>query len=173
MAETLCEKEAVKEKENRPLQICFVCTGNTCRSPMAAAVANALAKEEIAGIPEDMKKLATLRLEAFSAGLGAREGDPMAENAKSALQEAGFTVPSHTAHTLTEEEAKGYDYLVGMTSSHVMQLLYSFPAMASKILRMPEEISDPFLCDLSVYRVCLAEIEKGVRTLFFADGVQK
>lgn len=172
MEQTLTEKKTVS-KEHHPLRVCFICTGNTCRSPMAAAVANDLAKKETLGVPEGMKELSTLRLQAFSAGLGAREGDPITENAKLALEEVGIATPSHAAHTLTEEEAKTYDYLVGMTSSHVMQLVYSFPAMASKILRMPKEIPDPFLGDLSVYRACLANIKEGITDLFFADGVQK
>ena len=153
---TLLETEA-----RRARRICFVCTGNTCRSPMAQAVANHLAQTE------------GIALEAFSAGLYAKEGDPITDHAVRALEEAGIaSLPgrefhAHLAHTLTEEEAKGYDLMVGMTPTHVFEMTMRYPALVSRIRCMPSPISDPFGGDLSCYRACLAEILTGVRALFF------
>ena len=54
--------------ENRGLKVCFVCTGNTCRSPMAAAVLNQYGKK--------------YDISAVSAGLFPHVGDPISENAE-------------------------------------------------------------------------------------------
>ena len=81
--------EAVKEQEPKILRVCFVCTGNTCRSPMAQAVTNHLAKK----LGRD--------LTAFSRGLYALDGDPIASCAIAALEGAGIepTADHDTAGT--------------------------------------------------------------------------
>ena len=151
MDEALMEVEGGKPP--RALRVCFVCTGNTCRSPMAEAVVNHLAAEEGRGI------------RAFSAGLYACVGDPIAQNAVTALENAEIKPqPSrdyhtHVAHTLGDEEAESYDLLVGMGKSHVMELMMRHPRMARRILCMPTPISDPFGGDLATYEACLAFIK--------------
>ena len=156
-------------------RVCFVCTGNTCRSPMAEAVTNALARQWIENLPAAVRDAAAPTLEAFSAGLYAAEGEPIAQNAVTALERAGVTpIPSrdyhaHTAHTLTAEEAEGYDLLIGLGGGHTMELLMRFPQLASRITCMPKPIADPYGGDVSTYEVCLAEITDGVRTRLFAE----
>ena len=151
--------EAEEQKPPRALLVCFVCTGNTCRSPMAEAVVNHLAAEEGRGTV------------AFSAGLYAYAGDPIAQNAVTALENAGISphpdrdYHTHVAHTLGDEEAEGYDLLVGMGKSHVMELIMRYPRMARRILCMPTPIADPFGGDLAAYEACLAEITQGVKEL--------
>ena len=165
---------AKSEEIARPLRVCFVCTGNTCRSPMAAAVANALAAKQREELPEAVRACLPLAVEAISAGLAAFEGDPIAQNAVLALEEANIApVPehdyhTHTAHTLTPEVAAQCDRIVGLSGSHVMGLLMQYPQFAGKITGMPKEIPDPYGQDLSVYKTCLAEITEGVKTLLFS-----
>lgn len=164
-----------KTEEARPRRVCFVCTGNTCRSPMAAAVANALAVQFQNELPPAVRDSLPLPVEAISAGLAALEGEPIAQNAVRALEEAGVApVPEHdyrrhTAHLLTPEVAEVCDLIVGLSGSHVMGLLMQFPHLAGKITGMPKEISDPWGQDLSVYKRCLAEITEGVKTLLFSS----
>ena len=154
-------------------RVCFVCTGNTCRSPMAAAVANALAAEPLQKLPQSVRNLTSPELEAFSAGLAAREGDPIAPNAVLALEAAGVcTFPphdfhTHTAHTLCAEEAERYDLLIGLTREHALALLMRFPHLAQRIAPLPEEISDPYGGDEALYRDCLMRITRAVRTMLF------
>ena len=157
------EAEAVERTKDAPktLRVCFVCTGNTCRSPMAEAVANALAKK------------AGKSLEAFSAGLYAAEGEPISLHSVLALKNAevpvveGHDYHKHTAHTLGDE-AETFDLLVGLGRNHAMELLMRFPQLASRITCMPEPIADPYGGSLAVYEESLEQITKGVKDLLFA-----
>lgn len=166
----LCAEKTAQLKDltaKMSRRICFVCTGNTCRSPMAAAVANAMAGKE-----------PSPRLVAISAGLYAGAGDPITPQAVMALERAGVApiagldYHTHTAHTVTEEEADADDLLVAMSGAHAMELLLRFPSAAHKITCMPQAISDPFGGDLVRYEQCLSEITEGVRALFFAEDAR-
>ena len=133
--------------------------------------------KSLAAIPERMRDCATLPVEAFSAGLFAREGDPIAENAVKALKAAGVApvaahdYRTHTAHTLTDAMATEYDLLVGMSGGHVIELMMRYPHLAGRIVCMPSPISDPFGGDEACYRACLSEIEAGVKKLLFEEGL--
>ena len=153
--------EANREQASKPLRVCFVCTGNTCRSPMAQAVVNHLAR--------------TLKrdLIAFSAGLYAVEGDRISSNAVLALERAGIE-PSptcdyrmHTARSLGDGEAETFDLLVGMGRSHAMELMMRYPDQASKITTFEADIPDPFGGSPEVYRACLLQLSHCVKSLFF------
>lgn len=149
-----------------PRKVTFICTGNTCRSPMAAAVANALARSAAGEIPT---------LIATSAGLYAAEGEPITPHAVEALERAdvrpigGLDYHAHTAHTVTEADAESADLLIAVGASHAMELLFRFPSAAHKIVCLPRTIPDPFGGDLARYEACLAEITDGVRALLFGE----
>ena len=68
-------------------RVLFVCTGNTCRSPMAQGLMNHLSNEK------------ELAVQATSAGLAA-DGEPIAENALAALQELGIDMSYHRSRCL-------------------------------------------------------------------------
>ncbi len=172
-------EQKVSREVFRPLRVCFVCTGNTCRSPMAAAVANDLADRFRRALPESVRDSFQPRIVAISAGLDAADGDPITENAVKALEKAGVVpVPGqdyhvHKARRLTREIAQQCDMIVGMSASHVMRLMMEFPDLAGRITGMPSGISDPFGCNLETYCACLAEISEGVKTLLFPTQESK
>lgn len=168
---TVCmeaEQQRLEADTEQRLTVCFVCTGNTCRSPMAAAVANALAQQLQAGEGSP-------RIVAFSAGLYAADGECISPRAVDALEAAGIpAVPerdyhAHRAHTLTAEEAERADLLVGMSAGHCMELLMRYPQAVSKIAGMPESIADPYGGDGAVYAECLTQIIDGVKALLFSS----
>ncbi len=117
-------------------RLLFVCTGNTCRSPMAAALWRQMGGE------------------AESAGLYAREGEPASANAVWAMDELGLDLTGHTARTVTEEMLRAADAAVCMTAGHAQALCARFPSMKDKVFVMPLEIPDPFGGDAEEYRAC-------------------
>ncbi len=155
MSRSTLYAEPVKQETDgkKPEIILFVCTGNTCRSPMAEALFNAL-------FAKDGRR-------ATSAGLYAT-GAPISHNAARALRNRGIEptpdndYTAHISRTVTEEMVREADLVVGMTGNHAMELMFRFPQYASKIFTMPEDISDPYGGDLGVYEVCLGEIEEAI-----------
>lgn len=161
MAELLKDKPARGAcEETQKRRICFVCTGNTCRSPMAEAVANALLKEN-----------GEQQCEVFSRGIYAIENEPLSSGALRALEEAGIEAVrghdfhTHTARNLSPTDVEAFDLLVGMTASHTMELLMRFPAAANRITCMPKTIEDPYGGNAEVYRRCLEQITQGVKQI--------
>ena len=139
--ESLLEKEKTSTAGEKYL---FVCSGNTCRSPMAAAVFNRLKAGE--GILAD------------SCGISAAFGSPMSDNAILALQGIGIFDTEHSSKPVSEELLYEADVIVGMTSTHAARLMMAFPQFARKIKAMPLEIEDPYGGDLDVYKLCLMQI---------------
>jgi len=164
------EKATVKGGSER--FVCFVCTGNTCRSPMAAAVFNNMSLAPEVCTMCDMEKLLNAKnIKALSAGLAAF-GEPISENAVKALEEAG--IPStpkndykgHISCGIELDVMQKCELVVGMSSSHAVRLMAMFPQFASKITCMPEDIPDPWGGSLEDYKECLAKISEGVGKIY-------
>ncbi len=138
--------------ENAPHSVLFVCTGNTCRSPMAAALLSDLAARR------------GLKLAASSAGIYAAEGAPISENAANALLRAGVAdtpqnhYTAHTARRVTEEMLATADEVVALSDTHAFELMMRFPAYVGKISTLALNIPDPFGGDQAEYDACLATL---------------
>ncbi|MBQ8401418.1 MAG: low molecular weight protein arginine phosphatase [Clostridia bacterium] len=156
--EEVLEKSVGEEPEKK--RILFVCTGNTCRSPMAAALYNA--------------KYADPASHAVSAGLAA-DGSGISRNAILALLDMGIRSAeendylSHVSHTVTETDMEKADLVIGMTGRHAMRLLMLYPAYASKITAMPADIADPYGGDGQAYRSCLEQIDRALAEMFLPE----
>lgn len=131
------------------MKIVFVCTGNTCRSPMAAALWRAEG------------------VEVQSAGVHAAHGAPMSTYAQQALADKGLPV-DHASQPVTEELLEWADLVLTMTSSHKEAILYRFPHIEDKLFTYAEyaspdnpfEIADPFGGTLQDYQFTLYQLEE-------------
>lgn len=141
--------------------ILFVCTGNTCRSPMCAALLNE-------------KYSSGNTMHAVSVGLYA-DGSSISRNAAEALSAFGIAdtednhYTAHVSHTVTEEDIMAADQIYGVTPAHAAQLKLLFPAYAGKITTLPLPITDPFGSDLNGYKRCLEDIDAALALLFPAN----
>lgn len=149
VAET--QKQKIELEQGKVLRVCFVCTGNTCRSPMAAALLN---------------KLGEGRFCAVSAGLCTSGGSDMSENAKQALRNAGIEPPAHCSRQLNADIIRENDLVIGISSSHLMVMIQSFPEYASKFEAFSQDVGDPYGADLATYERCLAQITDCIRQRF-------
>ena len=168
--------EGVPTAMEAPLTVCFVCTGNTCRSPMAAALLNDRTRIPPVCSMCDVERLVnTKRIRAVSAGLFAT-GAPIAPNAVKALENAGVLphadnlYTAHRSQGLDPETAEACDKIIGMTGAHALQLMTAFPEYASKITCMPVDIPDPYGGNEAEYDACLAAIRDGLDEMFFSEN---
>ena len=141
----------------------FVCSGNTCRSPIAASLGNA---EIAARLKIPFESLASARVEAQSAGLSARAGAPMMAEAEQALRLLNVPVLPHTARGLTVELAREVERIFCMTEAHRTAVIDMFPAAAAKThcLDPDGDIEDPIGKGLGAYVHCARRIHALVRS---------
>lgn len=130
----------------------FVCTGNTCRSPLAAAIARRRAAEAL-GLTEDQLPARGLRI--ASAGTMAGPATPATDLSIAAAAEIGLDLTGHASTPAEGELIEGAGPIYALAQSHLEALLRSYPALAGRVdLLDPDglDIIDPFGADLDVYR---------------------
>jgi len=140
--------EEITWKANRPLRVLLVCTGNTCRSPLAHGMLRAWIREK--GLP----------VEVDSAGTAALEGAPIAPEVITVLRERGISF-AHTSHHLTPEWVAWADLILTMTETHTREV----EALGGygKVARFaPFDMPDPIGQPLSQYRWVADLIQKAL-----------
>ena len=134
----MAKKQAVKKKN-----VIFVCTGNTCRSPMAEILFRYFLG----------KKRKLSKYDVSSAGLCANEGEPISENALGAMKALGVPVKGkHVAHVLTRGAVEKADLIVCMTASHAAALgEYAQKVKTVGEITASHDVPDPYGGNLALY----------------------
>lgn len=146
--------------------IIFICSGNTCRSPMAEAIAKSLCNDKNINI--------------FSRGLFVYENLPINEKSKQVLQNNDILLEKHFSNPLTIEELKNATLILTMEQSHkdfinqaisdnnintnsTIKTLYEY------VLNKNLNINDPYGFEISVYEKCFDEIYSLISKIDFKN----
>jgi len=131
--------------------ILFVCTGNTCRSPLAAAMFN---------------KLAPSGYRADSCGLYASNGEIATKGSRAAAKHYGVSIDTHIAKNISDRLVRAADAIYCLTAQHAAVLGSDYPNCKDKIFTLAEkDIADPFGKDDDTYLACAEEIFNAVQAI--------
>jgi len=142
------------------MKVLFVCTGNTCRSPMAEGIfRDKVLQDGLEG-----------KIFSQSAGLSAVDKIPAAENAILTCREIGIDISGHTARRIAPEDTEAWDLYFPMSKTHAYILEQA--GVAHTKIYIPKYIDDPYGQGLEVYRKCREKLEIELR-LFYNNVVKR
>ncbi len=139
--------------------IMFVCTGNSCRSPMAEAIAKEIFEKN------------SISCNVYSRGISVIIELGASENACGAMSSRGLSLESHMTRQVSLLDIEKADIVLAMTKQHKAYLLTKAKAHKNKIFTLAEyvgkqnDVCDPFGGSLSVYEACASELAELITLL--------
>lgn len=156
----------------RAVHLLFICSGNTCRSPMAEGILRAKSEAN----PD-------IRLSVSSAGTGAMAGAPASPGAVSAVAGIGIDLKSHRSRVLDAETLARADVILVMAQRHKDRILSAYSGFSDRVFLLKEygstsgtceDVDDPFGSDIETYRKCCKELESEItRILPLLTGLSR
>jgi L-threonylcarbamoyladenylate synthase len=148
--------------EAAPCRIVFVCTGNTCRSPMAEGICRKLLAERLRCSRDELGEHGFI---VQSAGVAAGPGNPATAEAVDAIREIGADISAHRSQPLTIELMVQADRLFAMTAGH-LRMLYGVRGVTPALLSpFGDDVDDPIGGSAEQYRDCARQIKTYLEAL--------
>ena len=143
--------------------VLLVCTGNTCRSPMAEVMMRQLLAKKLGCSEAELDQQGKI---VTSAGIAAAAGYGPSHEAVAVMKEKGLDLSQHESQPLTDKLVRHADVILTMTEGHRNAILRRWPEASARVLTLRpdgKDIRDPIGGSTNVYRECAEEVQTALQ----------